>query len=209
MRLLPVLTLALLAAAPSARAADDADFEDLRVQVGIVPGIKTVEAPSPASASAKTSPGLDVDFQYGSSVGGPFGWTVGAGLFDEQHKGDISSNGFTNSATCTGYGVAVDAGGIYLITDTLHLELTPFFGIGEDELKTNGVSGSGTFLKYGIDLGGYWTDPHGLQLGVVVGDEGFRGKGNANYTGAAGVSAFDVTVKGNGLDARVSVGYRF
>jgi len=199
------LSLALAGLSGIASAADET-FLDARLNLGIIPGIKSADGTPGGTTdlSAKTGFGAALGVEYGQYLEKEWGWVAGVSLIDGASKG--SSN--QGDVKETNFGVQINAGGAYKINKEIHLELTPFIGIGSAKTTVegnNGTSGTGTFLDYGITVGGFYTYNDHLQVGIDIGYEGFSAKSSLTF----GPASYDITGKGGGFIAGLSLGYRF
>jgi hypothetical protein len=212
------LSLALAGLSGVAAAADDT-FLDGRLNLGIVPGIKSADysgggASGTDTTSAKEGFGVGLGVEYGQYLDKQFGWVAGASLIEGSAKGDASGNG-NSELKETHYGVQINAGAAFKVNKEIHIELTPFVGIGRAKTTVVGAndgsdaSASGTFFDYGITLAGFYTFNDHWQGGLDIGYEGYKAKSSPSINFGAGSTTVDVTAKGSGLIAGLSLGYRF
>jgi hypothetical protein len=201
------LSLALAGLSGIASAADET-FLDARLNLGIIPGIKSADGTPNGTIdfSAKTGFGAALGVEYGQYIEKEWGWVAGVSLIDGSSKGDSNNNG--NDVKETNFGVQINAGGAYKINKEIHLELTPFIGIGRAKTTVEGnggTSGTGAFLDYGITVAGFYTYNDHLQVGIDIGYEAYSAKSSLSF----GPASYDISAKGGGFIAGLSLGYRF
>lgn len=205
---LPCSLLALACALP---AADDGTT-DLRLRVGLVPGVGEVQSDSSAGGRSTTS----VDDQGGINVAptlvwsmgsGQVGMVVGTGLFWREHEWTYEDV----SGAMEGTGISLLAGAYFRPSPQFQIELTPFveFGIAEETYQPNDSEGgmdNGLYFAYGVQAGAWYALSGGLLVGAEVGYT--AGEGESSYTDTFG-NDNEWTLEFSGLSANLGLGYRF
>lgn len=222
---LPVAALLLLS--PALAAVEDREA-DLRLTIGMMPGIEEVDVsdvvsggtPVPSASGSfeldpSFGPWFDASIMFRSDrvdglglVGGPFayfGWSKG-----ERQNSLVS---FERKLTQYGVGGMI---GPSLQFDWLRLELLPFAGIGLARSTSTITSGSTTDMHNSEPGWGY---TYGARAGIYV--DGFQGlvglqagwqafSASVDFTeGPAGQAADSETITGAGVFAAVVFGVAF
>jgi len=218
-----LLNLTLLASlAGVAMAAEEAVW-DIRLGAELIPGPRTTTGGSGTDDTApKEGGGLTLGGQYVTFLTPTWGWVAGGRLFAGSSKGSATGSTTGRDLKENHYGWGVNGGIAYRVTPVVHLELTPFAGIGRDRvtvvggLLANGddASGTGTYADYGIAAAAYYTCNEHCQIGVSLGFENFFEKAGISQSAplpAGGTQTVSVNsdTKGHGLIAGISLGYRF
>jgi outer membrane protein W len=209
------LSLALAGIAGIAMAEDDASFFDTRLNLGIVPGVRKTTYDNGQGSSGtndtKIKPGYaaQIGEEYGYYLSGPIGVVGGLAVFVDSDKAKAKSGQDSDIKTFT-YGAEINAGGAYRFTHDIHVELTPFVGIGRDKTTFESagpdranVSGHGTFWDYGIKAGGFYTI-QSYQIGIDVGYAASK----ADASIGDGGTTYKTKAKADGFIAGISLGYR-
>jgi hypothetical protein len=205
------ITASLIAMACAMTAADGGST-DLRLRIGVVPGISEVQSDSGAGGRSTT----EVDDQGGLGIAPTVVWTsmfgsqaglvVGTGLFWREHEWEYESE----SGSYEAMGISLLVGPAFRPTPQLQLELTPFveFGIGEESYETSSDGGmdNGLYFAYGVQAAVWYALSSGLLLGVEAGY--MAGEGAASYTDSGG-NDNDWTEEFSGLTVNLGLGYRF
>lgn len=127
-----------------------------------------------------------------------WGFCAGGGLFLDAHRGvrsDVKSTYFA-------HGLEATAGAIFQLDAAWHGELRALGRFGQGRLTADGSSSDrDDYSALGLTMGGFYTFPSHLQLGV-----------EASWMEWEGDSVDDgdtVTAKGDGLSLFGTIGYRF
>ncbi len=213
--------IAIIASTASSATAADIEIHDLRAELGVTPGPRSIDEDYTAgtgstrptgSASYKSnaSPCIDLYVGFAGGTLHDHGFVYGFGL--DAARGQINPR-FTGSGALSyatllpelrvGYG--------YAFNTSFHIEVTPFLGYGlaATEWSDNGskTTGYGTALVYGVLVGGYARMGEGWSLGGNAGFQG--GMANVSVTNDQTHGQSDLTLQSGGLVAHIGVGYQF
>jgi hypothetical protein len=202
-----IFLTALLAIACQAHAGE---FRDLRFSVGIIPGLEDADLSGPGGKStithdAETGINFAPQFVFGRSGNQGLGWMGGIGLLFRNHEGTDSGG---TKAKLAATGIEATGGLVFPVGPRGQIEMAPTVGFGsaKQSIDLAGLGdGRGPYLSLGIRAGGYFMATEHLQLGADVGYLYFQSKGTISVLG----TDTDVTFKGNGPTASVTLGYRF
>lgn len=138
-------------------------------------------------------------------LGAGFGALILVGVLGHQHTGEQDDPAPVMTeyiATCGELGV-----GLFWQGGTrIHFELTPSFRLGRGKVTVEDASGSATgsgdiYWAWNATLGGFYTWPFGLQLGLTA--------GWSDWTGDSKVAGVTVRSEGAGPQATAVLGYSF
>lgn len=205
-------TLILLVSASTILAAESS--VDLRLRVGLSPGVSEVEQRSDTLGTSETS----VDAADGISIAPTLvctkmfndtvGMVYGGELFWRSHEWEYQGE----SGGYEAIGAGLLLGAAIRLGPQVQIEMTPFLdvGIGQETYDTGSGGGTdnGPYLAYGVTLGGWFALTSNLLVGAEIGY--MAGRGEASYTpsGSPG-SKTDWIDRFDGMTANLGVGYRF
>ncbi len=183
---------------------------DVRVKLGSAAGAHEFEIGGvDMGPSFDTSGGnFQVEVDITPRLEEPVGYVFGAGIFGRRHEGHFGDTDVAYDAS----GLSL-AGGISARADeNLHFEgkFELDLGSGNVSLSTSGPpwppTREGGYSAVSIIGGGYYTvSQPGLQLGLELGVQSFRG----NFQSWNGAGWDDGDVRGSGGTINFTIGYRF
>ncbi len=226
------LASALLLSAPilSCAAMDGDRSGDLRLTIGMAPGIREEKitdskdpatVPDPANdgtVSMKSEAGLEADIGPLWRADGPgIGLVGGPSFFISSVRGKATRGGFEQKDKLLAYGLMVSFGPS-LQAGFVRLEALPFVGIGAAHARTEvglnaagaqtskNNSGEALYLDYGVRVGAYIDGQPGL-IGVQLGYQAFYTKVEFDHTVA--LDSYKATITGSGIFAGLVAGVSF
>ena len=217
---LPVLLLVLCV--PFLKAEDQVSHQ-IRLVVGVVPGVQSVNVKAreiatglpfrdDESLTRSGSSSMAVEYAVRQQGDGPEVYGLVGSVFQRRHRG---GNDVT-TATLNAIGIegGVDIG--YAFSPQVTWTVGPRVGLGSAHQAEDGLNlmdeGRGYYLSYSLETTVAWTIEQGVELGGSVGFMGFtataRRDVTVNTTNTI-IGDGDVTYGGRGLMANAMFGYRF
>lgn len=182
-------------------------LRDVRLEVGLAPGIENVDVATSAwsgNATTDAQPALALTPSF--TVGGI--WSSGFGLgvaiaTPWRNSAGTASNG--DRFTVRAYGLEIAPLVALRVDPRFHLELAVPLAAGFAEHEMPGFSSDrADWWSTGLRLGGIWTYASGLQWGVELGWLAMSTMGRVTSNGGG----LDVTYHSRGLTAGLILGYR-
>jgi len=213
MSMIRIASIATLATMAIAANAADTSFGgwDVRLDLGITPGVKELKAGGDVGSTADFSASTSMQYAFGANytyaIDANWGLVVGPNLIWSSAKGDGEGDASDAKYTVTTYGIELVVGAVYKIDQHWKLELTPFVGYGTatSKLEIDGVSYDSdavSAIDYGIKFAGIYTFDNHVMLGADVGYKSWS-------TGSADIEGTDFEASGSGPTASIFVGYAF
>ncbi|MDH4162328.1 MAG: hypothetical protein OEW15_06505 [Nitrospirota bacterium] len=187
----------------------DASVE-MRLKVGSAPGIDEwkVGSASPAAVTPDGGGNLQFDFVLGFYRDSSVALLMSGGVFARSHQGKTPLSKIDYDAS----GLAFAGGVRFNTSDHLHFEgkLEMDLGSGMPKPETLGITGSyveaGSYAAASLIIGGYYTfSTPGIQLGLELGSQAFKGSFRTLSTGLW----IDQNVSGGDGIVNLVAGYRF
>lgn len=218
--LLAVLPALSFAVEPSAQ------HFDLRLGVGVVPGINEASGNNNDEDDySKASGGrVSIEGVYSDRGSNGMGMFVGPGIYAVAHQAENNSIDFASGVldykektTLSALAVGLQGGVLFAPNELYQLDIGARGLIGQSKAKSDLDLDSSLFGRYSVDhesdTGSYWdvdifignhlTFAGGVQLGLEVGYSIWEAKNTFNDTNQ------EVTWSGKGLEAAITIGYRF
>jgi hypothetical protein len=151
---------------------------------------------------------LAVHLLYLRARPGGVGFSIGGGLFTHAYDGEPENSGGPTT-TVSVAGIDVTAAFVYRPTRNWHFELPAVvLSGGSAEVETDGVSGTddGSYGRFALQVGAYYTFDIGLQLGLNLGGAGFAAVVEREV--APGVEQ-EISYSGGGGYLNLVLGFRF
>jgi len=139
-------------------------------------------------------------------LGGSFGALVLVGVNVYQHAGERSGastvTGSEYKAACGEIGIGI----FWQSTARIHVELVPSFRFGRGKVTIESDTGtdigeSDIYRAWSGSLGGFYTWPQGLQLGLTA--------GWSDWIGDSDLDGVNIRASGAGPQATAVIGYSF
>lgn len=188
---------------------------DLRLKLGGVPGVDTVEFSNTMTGNATDNGGGNFQIELMLSDKQEYGpyFVGGVGIFGRSHEGNVPDPVLPTDVQYDAGGVSGTAGIGFKADQNLHFEgrVELDLGSGKPTLTTPGFAWNsvkdGGYSAFSLIFGGYYTfSKPGLQLGFELGAQSFVGEfqiwNNAGFWE-------DSKVKGSGGLANLVIGFRF
>ena len=211
-----IASIATLASLAIAASAADPSFGgwDVRLGIGLTPGVKQVEVVGAGDNtfdfSASTSMQWALGANYTYPIDANWGLVVGPNIIVSSASGDGEGDASSAKWTVASYGLELVFGAAYKIDQHWKLELTPFLGYGAatSTLEVGGNSedsDSISLTDYGIKFAGIYSFDNHIMLGADVGYKSWN-TGAATFTD---IDGNDFKASGSGATASIFVGYAF
>lgn len=199
----------------SDRGADDSSY-DLRLALGTAPGVTENEF-SGGSTDVDANQGLLLEvgpyWRFDEMIDGDqWGAVLGTSLFWRGSTGDNDVPG-GGETSISAFGIKLAPGPAYRM-DQLRFEATPFLSLGlaAMEVDTGGPGGDiesewGSFISYGVEVGGFYDFNRDWFGGVKLGYEWFGADVTFEDVGGTGTDV-DNEASGSGFILALVVGWR-
>lgn len=183
-------------------------LRDLRLSLGIAPGIEHVDVSTSAwsgsvGTDAKPSLALTPSFTWGGFWSNGLGLGASIGVPWRRSAG-TASNG--DRFSIKAYGLEIAPLVALRLDPQCHLELAIPFAAGFADHEMPGLdTDRADWWSTGVRLGGYWTALCGFQVGGELGWLAMSTMGRVKDSGGS----MDVTYHSRGPTAALTIGYRF
>ncbi len=197
-----VSSIAVLLLTSCALLAVEEATADVRLLVGLVPGVRSFADESQGVTGTRGT-NLQAEFIYTKPLYGDLGLAYGLGGFMRTHGAEVEAPGGSHRYLYRAYGVDFTMGPALRLSPLVHLELRPYVDYGTGELADENLSGDG-YNAYGVVFGGYATFPSDLQLGLELAYQEALGSSLTKGPNPQGIE-----IRASGVTANLILGCRF